>query len=490
MKEELLKVAACRPELKRPGVQFAVLGSPAARELQRGAPDPSVDGIGVQPIQAEEKDAIGDFRAHAGKELESLAGFLDRHGAKGGPRDRIAVQSPRGLEEIGGSKSHPKRAEVRFARLGEDGRHWEGPACGPRDEGPESIRDSLDGACDLRDVRRGGADERRQGLPRFLSQEAETEERHEAGKGTQRLDSLEMNGRILAEAKVVAPGGGSRILADYLQLERPIGDPGAEARLGEADNSGPGVALALPAEGLTAAEGEIQIKGTEDGEEMTHPKRLRGGDRGVKRAPAEVVSVDPARSDVGNSQAMRVSRLFVVVLVLGALAAALAPKGQAVAESITGRASVHLVRLLEEVPDSLPSRMGPVHDIRLRLVRGNVLVLKHQGDFIALLPIERQTDGIDSLQYFYFAESGPLLWIFPGAREKAIRTVGDGGIIQFHSSRLIWRSGPGFGWIYFPDVAENEGLKFSVVSGGNVDQADPRDTKYWVELGTPGGSGF
>jgi hypothetical protein len=49
---------------------------------------------------------------------------------------------------------------------------------------------------------------------------------------------------------------------------------------------------------------------------------------------------------------------------------------------------------------------------------------------------------------------------------------------------------PCFGWIYFPDDSENTGLKFSVVSGRSVDQADPRDTRYWVELGASGASGF
>jgi hypothetical protein len=68
--------------------------------------------------------------------------------------------------------------------------------------------------------------------------------------------------------------------------------------------------------------------------------------------------------------------------------------------------------------------------------------------------------------------------------------VADGGEIRFAASHLIWKKGPGFGWIYFPDDAGNTGLKFSVVSGRSVDQADPRETRYWVELGTPGASGF
>ncbi|HLQ66121.1 MAG TPA: hypothetical protein VK123_02705 [Candidatus Limnocylindrales bacterium] len=189
---------------------------------------------------------------------------------------------------------------------------------------------------------------------------------------------------------------------------------------------------------------------------------------------------------------MRVRRLVVFALAVGALAALAAgvdvPPG--VAASATGRASVHLVRLLDEAPDSLPGRIGPVHDVRLRLVEGNVLLLKHNGKFIALLPIERRSGAAESLVYFYYIEGSPFLWVLPGSRERAIRSVADGGEIRFDLSRLIWRAGPGEGWIYFPDDADNAGLKFSVVSGKNVDQADPHDTKYWVELGTPGASGF
>jgi len=160
------------------------------------------------------------------------------------------------------------------------------------------------------------------------------------------------------------------------------------------------------------------------------------------------------------------------------------------ARAAVGQATVRLVRLLDEVPDSLPGFMGKVHDIRLRLVAGNVLLIRHGGDFIALLPIERREGTVDSLQYFYYLEGGPFLWLFPGQRQKAVRTVADGGEIRFNASRLLWRDGPGEGWVYFPDIPGNEGLKFSVVSGRSVDQVDPRDTKYWVELGTPGASGF
>jgi len=196
---------------------------------------------------------------------------------------------------------------------------------------------------------------------------------------------------------------------------------------------------------------------------------------------------------------MRLSRFAAFALALGAFPAALAPAANAPsvaaaapspATAATGRASVHLVRFLDEVSAADAGRMGPVHDVRLRLVAGNVLLLKHRGAFVALLPFDRRSGAVDSLQYFYYREGPPMLWVLPGSKEKAIRSVADGGEIRFPNSRLIWRDGPDEGWIYFPDIVENAGLKFSVVSGKNVDQADPRDTKYWVELGTPGTSGF
>lgn len=182
-------------------------------------------------------------------------------------------------------------------------------------------------------------------------------------------------------------------------------------------------------------------------------------------------------------------RIAVAVFLSGTIAAALASSA-APARAAVGSASVRLVRLLEEVPDSIPGRPGKVHGIRLHLISGNVLLLRRGGDFIALLPIERREGSVDSLQYFYYLEGGPLLWLFPGTRERAVRTVADGGDIRFNATRLLWRDGPEEGWIYFPDVPGNEGLKFSVVSGRSVDQVDPRETKYWVELGTPGASGF
>jgi len=142
-------------------------------------------------------------------------------------------------------------------------------------------------------------------------------------------------------------------------------------------------------------------------------------------------------------------------------------------------------------PDSMRARREPVHDLRVRLVHGNVLVFRKGGEFAALLPIDQIPGSPDSLRYFYYVEKPSLFWIFAGARTKGIRTVAAGDSMQFNSFRLLWgHEGEGLGWIYFPDVRENQHLRFSVVSGQSVDEVDPKYTKYWVELGAESEAGF
>lgn len=172
------------------------------------------------------------------------------------------------------------------------------------------------------------------------------------------------------------------------------------------------------------------------------------------------------------------------------------------ARAATGHADVRLVRLLEEVPDSERTALGPVKDLRLRLEPGNMVVFKQRGEFAAIFPLDRVATAPESLRYFYYLERPATFWIFPGAREKGIRTVADGGAISVNSFRLLWRGGVAHGGgaggeagaaaasrslgrFYFPDAPENEGLAFSVVSGSTVGLADPKDTKYWIELGAP-----
>ena len=161
------------------------------------------------------------------------------------------------------------------------------------------------------------------------------------------------------------------------------------------------------------------------------------------------------------------------------------------AAAATGRADIQLVRLLSGVPDSVRARSEDLHDLRVRLVPGNVVLFRKGGEFAALLPIEPADAGTDSLRYFYYVEKPPTFWIIPGARTKGILTVPDGGALRFNSFRLLWgKDATGTGWLYFPESAENRGLRFSVVSGQSVDKADPKDTRYWVELGNDQPSGF
>ena len=174
---------------------------------------------------------------------------------------------------------------------------------------------------------------------------------------------------------------------------------------------------------------------------------------------------------------------------LAALVALHATTGSARAGE--SRAHVGLVRLLAEVPDSEREALGNVHDLRLRVEHGNILILRKGGDFAALLPIEEMQGGKDSLRYFYFVEHPKFLWVFPGQRERGIAVVADGAPLVFNAFELRWRSeAGGLGWIYFPDNEANRNVTFSVVSGRSVDEADPMDTKYWIELGPAGSSGF
>lgn len=159
--------------------------------------------------------------------------------------------------------------------------------------------------------------------------------------------------------------------------------------------------------------------------------------------------------------------------------------------AVESRAHVRLVRLLAEVPDSERETLGDVHDLRLRVEHGNILLLRKGGDSAALLPIEVIQGGRDSLRYFYYVEHAKFLWIFPGQREKGVAVVADGAPLVFNAFELRWRSEAGaLGWIYFPDNEANRSVTFSVVSGRTVDEADPMDTKYWIELGPAGSSGF
>src|SRR5688572_10294169 len=183
---------------------------------------------------------------------------------------------------------------------------------------------------------------------------------------------------------------------------------------------------------------------------------------------------------------------FVALAMVPAGGAPSAQTSPAPSNPATGRASVRLIRLLSEVPDSVQDRSGPLHDIRVQLLSGNVMVFRREGEFSALLPIDRIEGRVDSLRYFYYVEKPTQFWIFAGERTRGILTVPEGGKLEFDTFRLVWGGGGGggHGHIYFPEVPENQGLRFSVVSGQSVDRADPKETKYWVELGAGERAGF
>jgi hypothetical protein len=179
--------------------------------------------------------------------------------------------------------------------------------------------------------------------------------------------------------------------------------------------------------------------------------------------------------------------LAAIAWVVGAVPPAAGSPGR-----VSGRASVHLVRFLDEVSETDRARWGPLHDVRLRLEHGFVVLVRRGGDFAALLPIEARPGSPDSLQYFWYLERSPFLWVIPRGSDRGVHIVPDGGEIHVNEFVLRWGRGGDLGWIYFPDVPENRGVSFSVVSGGSVDKVDPRGTRYWVELGdgSPGGGGF
>ncbi len=181
------------------------------------------------------------------------------------------------------------------------------------------------------------------------------------------------------------------------------------------------------------------------------------------------------------------SRLAILAIVLALSVRAGQGQSFGAGES---RAKVRLVRLLEEIPDSERIALGNVHDLRLRLEHGNILLLRRGGEFAAMLPIERSEGATDSLRYFYYVQHSPFLWLFPGGKDRGIATAAQGATIPIDSFRILWKPGGELGWVYFPDSTASRSVRFSVVSGRTVDEADPLDTKYWIELGPPDASGF
>src|SRR6185436_811080 len=209
MEENLLEVAAPGSESHRPARQFLVAGSWARHELARGTADPSVDGIGLEPVEAEEEHAVGDLGPHAGKRDQLVPRLLERRRAEPRPeRVRILRDAPRGAEQIGSAKADPRAPEIRLSRPRDGERIGKRAPLGPRDLRPVPRCGRLDVGADLADVRRGGADERREGFPRILAEEPEPEERHEARDGPELAGPVYVPFRILVQTEVVPEVGG------------------------------------------------------------------------------------------------------------------------------------------------------------------------------------------------------------------------------------------------------------------------------------------
>jgi len=187
----------------------------------------------------------------------------------------------------------------------------------------------------------------------------------------------------------------------------------------------------------------------------------------------------------------RAPSVFPLLLLL--LLPALLPSGvpsPPPARADEGEVNVRLIRLLAELPESEQTAPERLHDLKLRLLPGNIVLLRHGSTSAALMPIERTGGSPDSLRYVYYIERPNLFWVIPGSREKGTATVAQGGLVSFDQFRLYWRGDHALGWLCFPAGEEERGLKFSVVSGRTVDQVDPMGTKYWVELGSPERPGF
>jgi len=178
------------------------------------------------------------------------------------------------------------------------------------------------------------------------------------------------------------------------------------------------------------------------------------------------------------------------MLLFSAALLGVGPRGAVPARADSGELSVGLIRLLAEVPDS--ERIGPerLRDVKLRLLPGNIVLLRRGGTQAALMPIERTGGNPDSLRYVYYVEHPNFFWIFPGSKTEGSSVVAHRGLLAFDEFRLYWQSDGALGWLCFPADSEDESLKFSVVSGRVVDRVDPMATKYWVELGSPERPGF
>ena len=502
MKQNLLQVAAARAQPACPVAQLVIPRPRPCRQFGRRAPDPTIDGVGVQAVEAEQQHAVRDLGADTGECNEPRPSLIDRIRPQSIPRPPAARDFPRGPEQVRRPKSKSQLAKVGLAHPGDRLGRRKGAPRRSLDRIAPSAGHPFDTGRDLPDVRGGGADERRERLPRLLAQEPKAQERQKSWDRAKLLGVLEVHVRVLVEPQVVPKRLLAGVFAAHLDRHgpRPIA-PGED--LGASEDAAPCSVLSNPAEGLAAGERQLEIERPQNRKRVSHsfhrvkiytipaaaarfPLTLREIAWEDRSAPMNRPSIVPAPL----AAALLTAASALLVALATAFLTLPAPAG-AGPGSATGSADVRLVRLLDDIPDWMHARGGPIHDLRVRLVPGNVLVFRKGGEFATLLPIERVAGSPDSLRYFFYVEKPALFWIISGARTKGIRTVADGDSMQFDSFRLLWgRDNESLGWIYFPDTHVNQHLRFSVVSGQSVDEADPKNTKYWVELGAEGESGF
>ena len=90
-------------------------------EFAEEAIDPDIDGKGIEPAIGVEKDAAGDFGAHAGELLEMLGGLLGGPGRGDFETMRLLRKNLGGGGEMFGAVAEGTFSEGAFARVGESG---------------------------------------------------------------------------------------------------------------------------------------------------------------------------------------------------------------------------------------------------------------------------------------------------------------------------------------------------------------------------------
>ena len=288
MKEDLLQVAARGPEGARPALQILVARAPSRGQFERGAPDPAIDRIGVEPIEAEEKDAVGDLGADAREFLKQGAGLLDRRAAERVPVPRISSEPPGRAEHVGGAKADPQRAKVWLADGGESLRRRKRSPVAPRDRIAPSLRHSFHASGDLPHVRCSRTNKRDERFPRRLPEEAHAEEPREAGDRAEPWGVGQVRLRVFVESEVADDRFTSGVAPKELHLKLAFARK--RAYLGALHDAAPGLGRAFgggpprrgvnggrdraPAKRLPARKREREVEGTIHGDCVTarlHP---------------------------------------------------------------------------------------------------------------------------------------------------------------------------------------------------------------------------